>query len=436
MKSCMSDIRKILDAREERLNIITRKRKETSNLLICVKANICGNDKNIFEANIVLSRFINLIKLEFNAIFIEKFYSFDGEFYLVEIAEKDVIDVKRRLVNLENRKLGRYVDLDLFSDSPKSVTRGDLGLSKRRCIICGEDYNVCQREKRHTIEEIINSTKENIRSELVDELMVFTLESLREEVTAHPKFGLVTKVNSGKHKDMNYDTFIQSIDLLEPFLQKFCEAGFGFNGDTFNNVREIGKEAEAGLNTKIKGVNTYRGMIFLLGVLLPSIVNVIFSGEKFISIQHNIEKICINILKDFDDIDKKEVLTYGEKIYKAYGITGIRGVAKSGIDIGFKIASGFQLEDNRNDLVGNILLSSMAGLDDTVILHKGTLETLDYVKSKSKEIIMLGGYSTINGKKAVEEFTKECISLNISPGGSADITVVVLILLKIREAYF
>lgn len=162
----MSDIKKILDAREERLNIITKKREKTNNLLICVKVNICGNDKNIFETNIVLNHFINIIKEEFNIINIDKYESFDGNFFLVEITENDVVTVKTKLVDIENRKLGRYVDLDLYGNSQKSVTRGDLGLPKRKCIICNDDYTICQRERRHTVEEVINKTKEDIRNEL------------------------------------------------------------------------------------------------------------------------------------------------------------------------------------------------------------------------------------------------------------------------------
>ncbi len=277
---------------------------------------------------------------------------------------------------------------------------------------------------------------DNVKNSLVEKIIYITKESLLQEVTAHPKFGLVTKISSGKHKDMNYNTFIESIDVLEPYFKEYAYCGFDFGKDTFDKLREIGKRAEVDLLKKTEGVNTYKGIIFLLGVLIPSIVDVVYSSKSFEDIQKNIKSLCTNILDDFQNIESKETLTYGEKIYLDYGITGIRGVAKSGIDIAFTLERKFELNEDINDLVINILLNSMSILDDTVILHKNSIETLNYIKYNSLEIIGLGGFSTEVGKKNVNIFTKECIRRNISPGGSADIVSVVLILLKIREKYF
>ncbi len=428
------DIRlKILEDREKRLEIISEKINSSNNLIVTIKANICGDDKNINEANIVLNYFIKKVIRKFDVISYEKVQSYDGNFYIVELNDSDYKSVKMKLVQIESNGLGRFVDLDLFKNGEKSITRTELGLPKRRCIICDKEYNTCLREKRHTADEVLESSKEQIRRLFVKKLISNTKKALIAEVTAHPKFGLVTKVDNGKHKDMDYSTFIKSIEVLEPFFEEYAFEGFDFSENTFPKLREIGKRAEDALFLATGGINTYKGIIFLLGILLPSIVDMVFNNKNFEDISENIKLLCKNILDDFNDLDTKDKLTYGEKIYLEYGITGIRGVAHSGIDIAFKLVDRFNLKTGINDLVIDILLNCMANLDDTVILHKSKIETLQYIKNKSNELQNLGLYS--NNKEEFEKFTRECIELNISPGGSADIVSIILILLKIKEDY-
>ncbi len=456
------DIRlKILEDREKRLQIISEKLKETNNLFVTVKCNICGNDKNIKETNILLEYFKNILVANFEIIHIEKYNSYDGNFYLAEIGlsqrvgvrfddnlnsteeglEESYVDIKRKLIEIENSQLGRFIDLDLFNGGEKSVSRADLMVPFRKCIICHKAINICTREKQHTFDEIFDATVNGIRGEFVESLVFIITQSLKEEVTAHPKFGLVTKVNSGKHKDMDYNTFIESIEVLKPYFAEYAFEGFDFGEATFGKLRKIGVRAEKALLEKTKGVNTYKGVIFLLGILIPSIVDVVYNNKIFEEIQENIKYLSVDILKDFDNLDEKiknnETLTYGEKIYKEYGITGVRGEVKNGLEIAFELAKQFRNPmENNNDLVINILLNSMAQLDDTVILHKHSIETLSYIKNRSYDIIKHGDIDSDIWRSNIEKFTEECIELNISPGGSADIVSVVLILIKIRQMFY
>lgn len=57
----------------------------------------------------------------------------------------------------ENHPYGRIVDLDvLFLENRElqSISRKDLGMSMRKCYLCGEDAKVCGRSRVHSIEEI------------------------------------------------------------------------------------------------------------------------------------------------------------------------------------------------------------------------------------------------------------------------------------------
>ncbi len=420
---------KILEAREQRIKVINNLLKKNNKFIVTIKANICGNDKNITETSFLLKIFLKEVLTTFKIYNYEKISSIDGNYYIVEIENTNVIEIKKSLINLENSNLGRLIDLDLYTGLEKSITRSDLNIESRKCIVCGNNYYICAREQKHTIEEVLNCTKNIVKSYIVNIVLNETVNSLKKEVFAHPKFGLVTKKSSGKHSDMDYNLFINSIETLKPHLKQYLWEGFCINNSTFFRLRKIGIEAEKSMFQSTKGINTYKGAIFLLGIVLPSIVNVLYNDYDFNYIEKNIKFLSKNILEDFKTEENE---SYGKKLYKKYGVLGIRGEAYKGLPVAFGVVNTFyNCVDNDNTKVINILLYVMERLEDTVVLHRSN--ELDYVKKVAKEINSVGGYSTEVGKQLVHKYTDEFIAKNISPGGSADIVIVSLILLYFKR---
>lgn len=435
----------ILDDREKRINFVNDIVYKNKNFVITIKANICGIDKNIKETNLILPYFLKKVLNEFDVVRYQKVNSYDGNYFIVEINEKDCFYIKSTLVNIEDSTLGRFIDLDLYTGLESSISRKDINVPRRKCIICDDDYSICIRENKHTQADIIETSKQLIKEGFVELLVSYTKKALVEEVRAYPKFGLVTSINSGKHIDMDYNTFLKSIDAIEPFLREYAYVGFNLSEESLLLLREIGIRAEKSMFNATNGVNTHKGIIFLLGFLLPSIVDYIYNSKNFNSIQNGIKLLSKDILNDFSHIEKKENLTNGEKIYLNYGITGIRGIIHNGLEISFNILKGttfidknkIQLDkdEDLNELVIEILLLSMQEIDDTVILNKSDIETLNYVKKIASNILNIGGYKTSIGKVFIDKFTQECIRMNISPGGSADIVTTVLLLHIVRQEF-
>lgn len=78
-----------------------------------------------------------------------------SEGYLV--VDFDPLQVKRLLIELEEEHpIGRIFDIDVFDKHHNQISRSDLDLSPRRCLLCSKDARVCVKEKNHSYEELYN----------------------------------------------------------------------------------------------------------------------------------------------------------------------------------------------------------------------------------------------------------------------------------------
>ncbi|MDR2834545.1 MAG: triphosphoribosyl-dephospho-CoA synthase, partial [Streptococcaceae bacterium] len=90
----------------------------------------------------------------------------------------------------------------------------------------------------------------------------FAQKALYYEVALTPKPGLVDRLDNGSHADMNFYTFIESIQALSPFFEQYVEAGFHHDGDLpdlFHKIRKIGVQAEKQMLVATNQINTHKG---------------------------------------------------------------------------------------------------------------------------------------------------------------------------------
>lgn len=81
----------------------------------------------------------------------EVFYAVDGDVFLI----------KKLMVEIENsHALGRIFDIDVLDHEQKGISRKDIGLDGRTCLLCSEFSHLCSRNKTHTTEEVIYRTVE------------------------------------------------------------------------------------------------------------------------------------------------------------------------------------------------------------------------------------------------------------------------------------
>ena len=63
--------------------------------------------------------------------------------------------LKEITVAIEDRDpVGRLYDMDVIRTDGSKVSREDLHLPGRKCLLCGDPAHACARSRRHSVEEL------------------------------------------------------------------------------------------------------------------------------------------------------------------------------------------------------------------------------------------------------------------------------------------
>lgn len=127
--------------------------------LLLATMNMPGPVKNSVVLSRVFSQMVVQIKEKLADIHVLYKVEYDfktgAEFYL--LAEVSPVTLKEMMIDLEeNFPYGRLFDLDIhyFADGLQSISRQDIDLSPRQCLICQKNAKECGRERRHSVEEM------------------------------------------------------------------------------------------------------------------------------------------------------------------------------------------------------------------------------------------------------------------------------------------
>lgn len=280
-----------------------------------------------------------------------------------------------------------------------------------------------------TREPIGSSASFALNSQVIGNLAV---RALLYEVSATPKPGLVDRANNGAHKDMCFETFLDSAAALRSTFEQCAALAKGAKPSA-DALRAIGIEGEKAMFAATGGVNTHKGLIFSLGVICAACGQL--TGEEITA--EKLQKLCKEISAELLR-DTGEVQTHGQQVLKNTGIRGIRGEALSGFatafDIGlFALQSARQEGRTMNEAMVYTLICLMAKTEDSNVVYRGGLEGLDFVQTEAGRILAEGFRGNAEGFDLVRELDAKCIDRNLSPGGCADLLAISVMLYFILE---
>lgn len=268
-----------------------------------------------------------------------------------------------------------------------------------------------------------------------------------EEILLAPKPGLVDPENCGSHRDMNWLTFLASACALAPFWGLQARAGCAYAhykpcGDLMAKLRARGVEMERAMFLATDGVNTHKGLIFAMSLLLGAGGRLFAHAEALTA-----EAICASAAEiatpavhaDLENIRARaargERLTHGERIFCDHGIGGIRAEAAAGFP---SITRGLRAMEEavstgvcRRNAALRALLSIMACCSDTNVIHRAGL---DFWRGEYRERIAEAtaqfDASACLDPAPLKKLNETLVRRGVSPGGAADLLACTLFLYR------
>lgn len=276
------------------------------------------------------------------------------------------------------------------------------------------------------------------------QLVSTALAAMLYEVSVNPKPGLVDPVDAGPHPDMNVFMFIDSAVSLRRYFDECVAAGEQFTGgltalpDLFQTIRPAGIEAEKDMFGATHGVNTHKGAIFSLGIMLTAAAfqdrhpKVVPTGNA--GLMQVIQKMLAALI-DHDlangDLHDVRNLTAGEYQYVKYGFLGIRGEAAAGFPVVMNHAYPFlaRRTGSINERLLDTLLHILLYADDSnLIKRSGNPDILLRVRQWVTRFFELGGSQTAEGVSFLQKLNQKFKQENLSLGGSADLLILTIFL--------
>ena len=354
--------------------------------------------------------------------------------------------VKRACQSIEDgSRIGRLFDMDVISAAGEKLERTG---GERCCIVCGAVGRGCASRRVHPVMELQNATQSIIAEHFAcsdrKKAAGLVTRALLDEVCVTPKPGLVDRVNSGSHRDMDIFTFTASAAALWPYWEKCVEIGQETAGEavsvTFRLLRKEGQAAERIMFDAAGGVNTHKGAVFTLGLLCGA-VGRLWKAEAPCRDAEQILDECAELARcafeeDFSPVHAEKIpRTAGERLYQKLGITGIRGEVARGLPGVREVAlpilrAALRAGKSRNDAGAAALLHLIARVEAPNMIARGGMEA---AQAARKACAGLLEENPLPDMEKIAELDREFIRQNLSPGGCADLLAAAFFLLSWEE---
>ena len=421
MKSYSADLEKMLAARERRAGI-QRSMLEgagADSCLVCLTMNIAGEIKRTPMIRMLFDTGVEMLR--------SQGFRIREEMYIDEVTgceafwllDEEGTRVKALLEEAEDAfPAARLFDFDVMLPGGSKLSRA-VG---RRCLICDAYAAECARSRRHGLAEVRKATDDLLRAFCAEKLAEAARDSLLDELYTTPKPGLVDMNNNGAHADMDVPLFEKSAGALYPYFRD--AALLGMEGCGMGLLRERGMKAESEMFAATGGVNTHKGLIYSMGLLLAGMGRCLIEGGSC-------TERAAKLAREDAEERLRRVLdgpaTNGGAVYKAYGVRGATGEAAAGFPDALYCLERLShyRESGCSEPASLALCDSMAVLDDTNLLHRGGMEGLGYVKEEAARI---AGMPPEERPGELHALDKKLISRGLSPGGSADMLALAFLL--------
>lgn len=253
--------------------------------------------------------------------------------------------------------------------------------------------------------------------------------ALIDEACLTPKPGLVDGRGSGAHHDLTLALMERSARALQPTFYALALNSWRRPADIAlrQQVGQLGREGEARMMAATQGVNTHRGAIWALGLLV--------SAAAMLDDESTAQAVCQTAaaLARLPDDRAPRTFSKGLRATQRYHVPGAREEAQQAFP---HIAQLALPQLRRSRAAGaseaqarlDALMAIMTSLSDTCVLSRAGLAGLEAMRQGARQVLSAGGCGTPEGEQALARLDADMLRLNASPGGAADLLAATLFL--------
>ena len=261
-------------------------------------------------------------------------------------------------------------------------------------------------------------------------------QCLIDEARLSPKPGLVDSRGNGAHHDLTLALMERSAHSLTSTFQALAQQSWQRPADIAlrQTVGRLGREGEKQMMTATDGVNTHRGAIWALGLLVSAVAMHGGTGSA-----QQVAATAAELAK-LPDAAAPRVYSKGLRATHRYQVPGAREEAQQAFphvmqralpQLRLSRLNGSSETQARLDA----LMAIMTSLTDTCVLSRAGLEGLDAMQDGARAVLRAGGCAHPAGQAALAMLDEQMLALNASPGGAADLLAATLFLDRIESPY-
>lgn len=257
---------------------------------------------------------------------------------------------------------------------------------------------------------------------------------LVDEAVLSPKPGLVDARGSGAHDDLSLPLMLRSAEALWPFFDAMATAAMQtprIGHPLRETLGALGRDAEGAMLAATGGVNTHRGAIWCVGLLVGAAGMRLASGKDA---DASVIARTAGAIAALPDRHRPRITgNKGELACIAYGVGGARAQARAGFPHVVRVAlpmlaASRRRGDGETAARLNALLALMTALDDTCVLARAGRPGLDFMQAGARAVLAAGGAGTVPGRRALRRLDNGMLARRASPGGAADLLAATLFL--------
>jgi len=255
------------------------------------------------------------------------------------------------------------------------------------------------------------------------------VRALLEEARLSPKPGLVDSRGAGAHQDLSLALMERSAQSLRPTFYHLALHSWLRPADVAlrQEIGRLGRLGEQHMLSATGGVNTHRGAIWALG-LLVSACAMLGGAGPIAAITGGAARLAA-LPDPFGPI----TFSNGQRAIQRYQVPSAKDEAIGGFPHITQRALPQLLASRRRGWGEPLarldaLMAIMSSLTDTCVLNRGGMPALSAMHQGAAAVLAAGGVGSRAGRQALADLDRRMLLDNASPGGAADLLAATLFL--------